>query len=169
MKALVFEEPQSAAICDVDMPKIASDEVLVRSRNVGICHSDFELYEGRYIIPVSYPIIPGHEWAGEVAVPGVLHSPAGWCFAEVLLGRPVVAEHDGEIQAGGVHGSELRRTVLVEVGGQDVLADHLRADAREDGRAEAGHSLPPRLAVPGFLDDVAVRVDPHGFERLTTG
>jgi len=106
---------------------------------------------------------------GEVAVPGVLHSPAGWCFAEVLLGRPVVAEHDGDIQAGGVHGSELRRTVLVEVGGQDVLADHLRADAREDGRAEAGHSLPPRLAVPGFLDDVAVRVDPHGFERLTTG
>jgi L-iditol 2-dehydrogenase len=67
MKALVFEEPQSAAVRDLDMPTIAADEVLVRSRNVGICHSDFELYEGRYIIPVSYPIIPGHEWAGEIA------------------------------------------------------------------------------------------------------
>ena len=44
--------------------------MLVRSRNVGICHSDFELYEGRYIIPVSYPIIPGHEWAGEIAEVG---------------------------------------------------------------------------------------------------
>ena len=42
----------------------------MRSRNVGICHSDFELYEGRYIIPVSYPIIPGHEWSGEVAEVG---------------------------------------------------------------------------------------------------
>ena len=42
----------------------------MRSRNVGICHSDFELYEGRYIIPVSYPIIPGHEWAGEIAEVG---------------------------------------------------------------------------------------------------
>ena len=70
MKALVFEEPQSAAVCDVDMPTIAADEVLVRSRNVGICHSDFELYEGRYIIPVDYPIIPGHEWSGEVAEVG---------------------------------------------------------------------------------------------------
>jgi L-iditol 2-dehydrogenase len=70
MKALVFEEPQNAAVRDVDMPTIASDEVLVRSRNVGICHSDFELYEGRYIIPVSYPIIPGHEWAGEIAEVG---------------------------------------------------------------------------------------------------
>ena len=70
MKALVFEEPRHAEIRELDIPAIAADEVLVRSKNVGICHSDFELYEGRYIIPVSYPIIPGHEWAGEVAEVG---------------------------------------------------------------------------------------------------
>jgi L-iditol 2-dehydrogenase len=70
MKALVFEEPRTAAVRELDVPTIMADEVLVRSRNVGICHSDFELYEGRYIIPVSYPIIPGHEWAGEVAEVG---------------------------------------------------------------------------------------------------
>lgn len=70
MKALVFEQPQRAAVREIDVPTIAADEVLVRSRNVGICHSDFELYEGRYIIPVSYPIIPGHEWSGEVAEVG---------------------------------------------------------------------------------------------------
>ena len=70
MKALVFEEPRTAVVRELDVPTIAADEVLVRSRNVGICHSDFELYEGRYIIPVSYPIIPGHEWAGEVAEVG---------------------------------------------------------------------------------------------------
>jgi L-iditol 2-dehydrogenase len=70
MKALVFEEPRRAAVRDVETPTIAPDEALVRSRNVGICHSDFELYEGRYIIPVSYPIIPGHEWSGEVAEVG---------------------------------------------------------------------------------------------------
>ena len=67
MKALVFEEPRNASVRELEVPAIAPDEVLVRSRNVGICHSDFELYEGRYIIPVSYPIIPGHEWSGEVA------------------------------------------------------------------------------------------------------
>ena len=70
MKALVFEQPQHAVVRDVDMPGIAADEVLVRSRNVGICHSDFELYEGRYIIPITYPIIPGHEWSGEIAEVG---------------------------------------------------------------------------------------------------
>jgi L-iditol 2-dehydrogenase len=72
MKALVFEQPQHAAVRDIDVPAIAADEVLVRSRNVGICHSDFELYEGRYIIPISYPIIPGHEWSGEIAEVGSL-------------------------------------------------------------------------------------------------
>ena len=70
MKALVFEQPRSAAVRELDVPTIAPDEVLVRSRNVGICHSDFELYEGRYIIPISYPIIPGHEWSGEIAEVG---------------------------------------------------------------------------------------------------
>src|SRR5689334_14711898 len=70
MKALVFEEPRRAVIQDLELPQSAADEVLVRSRNVGICHSDFELLRGHYIIPVSYPIVPGHEWSGEVAEVG---------------------------------------------------------------------------------------------------
>jgi threonine dehydrogenase-like Zn-dependent dehydrogenase len=66
VKALVFEAPQRAVVTDVEQPEIGPDEVLVRSHAVGICHSDFELLAGHYIIPVSYPIIPGHEWSGEV-------------------------------------------------------------------------------------------------------
>ena len=85
MKALVFEEPRRAVVRDLEMPSIAADEVLVRSRNVGICHSDFELYEGRYIIPVSYPIIPGHEWSGEVA-------EAGSGVTALIAGDRVVGE-----------------------------------------------------------------------------
>jgi D-arabinose 1-dehydrogenase-like Zn-dependent alcohol dehydrogenase len=70
MKALVFEAPRRAVVSDLDTPEIGPDDVLVRSRAVGICHSDFELFEGRYIIPVDYPVIPGHEWAGEVVEVG---------------------------------------------------------------------------------------------------
>ena len=70
MKALVFEEPRQAVVAERDSPPIGPEDVLVRSHAVGICHSDFELYEGRYIIPVSYPIIPGHEWSGEVVEVG---------------------------------------------------------------------------------------------------
>jgi L-iditol 2-dehydrogenase len=70
MKALVFEAPERAVLADVDRPEIGPEEVLVRSHAVGICHSDFELYAGRYIIPVEYPIIPGHEWSGEIVEVG---------------------------------------------------------------------------------------------------
>ena len=44
--------------------------MLVAARSVGVCHSDIDLLEGRYIIPFSYPIIPGHEWSGEVVQVG---------------------------------------------------------------------------------------------------
>ena len=70
MKALIFQAPHEAVVTEIDDPQIGPDEVLVKSHAVGICHSDFELYEGRYIIPVSYPIIPGHEWSGEVVETG---------------------------------------------------------------------------------------------------
>jgi|EndMetStandDraft_8_1072994.scaffolds.fasta_scaffold44077_1 L-iditol 2-dehydrogenase len=66
MRALVFTGIDAPAIREVSVPAIGPDDVLVRSQRVGICHSDFELLEGRYIIPFSYPIIPGHEWAGVV-------------------------------------------------------------------------------------------------------
>src|SRR2546421_6362212 len=96
MKALVFAEPQSAIVVDVDMPTIAADEVLVRSRNVGICHSDFELFEGRYIIPVSYPIIPGHEWSGEVAEVG--SGVSGLRPGDRVVGECVVNGGDGPLR-----------------------------------------------------------------------
>jgi L-iditol 2-dehydrogenase len=66
MKALQFIGDAKYAVNDLDIPSIADDEVLLASRSTGICHSDIELLEGRYIIPFSYPVIPGHEWAGEV-------------------------------------------------------------------------------------------------------
>jgi L-iditol 2-dehydrogenase len=66
MKALQFMSPNVMAVNEIDIPKIADDEVLLASRSVGICHSDIELLEGRYIIPFQYPIIPGHEWSAEV-------------------------------------------------------------------------------------------------------
>ncbi len=70
MKALVFEKPENPIIVDVPVPKIRDTEVLVKSRTIGICHSDYELLGGRYIIPISYPVTPGHEWCGEIVEVG---------------------------------------------------------------------------------------------------
>jgi L-iditol 2-dehydrogenase len=70
VKALVFEAPEQPVVLELGVPEIGPDEVLVGSKAVGICHSDFELLGGHYIIPVSYPVVPGHEWSGEVVEVG---------------------------------------------------------------------------------------------------
>jgi 2-desacetyl-2-hydroxyethyl bacteriochlorophyllide A dehydrogenase len=88
MKALIFQAPHQAVVTEIGDPQIGPDEVLVKSHAVGICHSDFELYEGRYIIPVSYPIIPGHEWSGEVVETGA--AVRGFTPGDPVVGECVV-------------------------------------------------------------------------------
>jgi L-iditol 2-dehydrogenase len=70
MKALQFTRKNQPEVAELPIPRIADDEVLVAARAVGVCHSDIDLLEDRYIIPVRYPIIPGHEWSGEIVQVG---------------------------------------------------------------------------------------------------
>jgi L-iditol 2-dehydrogenase len=70
MKALLFEKPGKANVREIDSPEIGPDEMLIQLKQVGVCHSDFELLAGNYIIPVTFPVIPGHEWAGLVVDTG---------------------------------------------------------------------------------------------------
>ena len=85
MKALVINKPFELQVKDMPIPKIGPDEVLVQMRAVGICHSDYELYSGKYIIPIDYPITPGHEWSGEVV-------EKGKSVASLKVGDRVVGE-----------------------------------------------------------------------------
>lgn len=64
MKAWVLHEINDFALEEVETPNPCEGEVLLRVRAVGICGSDIpRIYKtGTY----SYPLIPGHEFAGEV-------------------------------------------------------------------------------------------------------
>ena len=70
MKAVVFRGPNDMVMKTLSIPQIEPNEVLVRSMASGICHSDFDLLSGKYIVPFTYPVTPGHEWAGEVVEVG---------------------------------------------------------------------------------------------------
>lgn len=94
MKAVQFSGVDKLALAEVDAPSIKDDEVLVSLRSVGICHSDFELLEGRYIVPFDYPIIPGHEWAGRIVEVG--RDVSGFKPGDRVVGECVIgAEHFG--------------------------------------------------------------------------
>jgi L-iditol 2-dehydrogenase len=123
MKALVYSGPNEAAVLDVDEPPIGPDDVLIRSHAVGICHSDFELLEGRYIIPFAYPITPGHEWAGEVA-------EVGSAVSDFKVGDRVVGE------------------CVVGPGGRDHFGFNISGAAAELFRVKAEwlHKVPESLS-----------------------
>ncbi len=94
MKALVYSAKNSPAVEERPIPEIAGDEVLVAARSVGVCHSDIDLLEGRYIIPFSYPLIPGHEWSGEVVEVGA--QVRGLAVGDRVVGECVIgADHFG--------------------------------------------------------------------------
>ncbi len=89
MHALTFIEEGVARVVEAPRPTIGPDEVLVAARSVGVCHSDIDLLEGRYIIPFTYPIIPGHEWSGEVVEVGAdvtSFSPGDRVVGECVIG-----------------------------------------------------------------------------------
>jgi len=94
MKALRYAGPGRAELVELPVPSIGDDEILVAARSVGVCHSDIELLEGRYIIPFSYPQIPGHEWAGEVVRVG--RAVTGFAAGDRVVGECVLgADHFG--------------------------------------------------------------------------
>ena len=90
MRALQFMGPDRVEVNEIDRPELAPDEVLVASRSVGICHSDLELLAGRYIIPFEYPVIPGHEWSGEVVAVG--REVKAWAVGDRVVGECVVGQ-----------------------------------------------------------------------------
>jgi 2-desacetyl-2-hydroxyethyl bacteriochlorophyllide A dehydrogenase len=68
MKAARIERPGEAVVTDVDMPIPGADDVLIKVRAAGICGTDLHIFKGEY--EAVYPIIPGHEFSGEVAAIG---------------------------------------------------------------------------------------------------
>jgi len=72
MKAVVVEGPHAVSYREVEAPAVGVDDVLVASREAGLCRTDIEMMTGVFTDPrwVRFPVIPGHEWAGTVVEVG---------------------------------------------------------------------------------------------------
>ena len=158
MKALLLKAPGEAILTEIERPVIGPEDVLIRSRAVGICGSDVELYrgtrpEGFY----RYPLVPGHEWAGEIVAVGErvrLLSP----------GDKVVSE--GFLFCGTCRNCRMGLTNLCEAGYDEIgftrpggLAEYVAVPARQV------HTLPGACSLEeaALLEPTAVVV--HAFLR----
>jgi 2-desacetyl-2-hydroxyethyl bacteriochlorophyllide A dehydrogenase len=68
MLAAVLHNARDIRVGEVGDPRPAADEVLIRVRACGVCGTDNSLYKGDY--PGNYPVVIGHEFAGEVVEAG---------------------------------------------------------------------------------------------------
>ncbi|GGB41635.1 dehydrogenase [Sphingomonas metalli] len=76
MRAVICQEPHALALIDRPEPEPAPGEVVVRIRRVGLCGTDYHIFEGRHPF-LSYPRIMGHELGAVIET-----APPGSVFAE---------------------------------------------------------------------------------------
>jgi propanol-preferring alcohol dehydrogenase len=69
---------QPLVLEDVPIPDIRPDEVLLKVTAAGMCRTDVQLMDGYFqkYSPLSFPVTPGHEIAGEVQKIGTMVSEA---------------------------------------------------------------------------------------------
>jgi 2-desacetyl-2-hydroxyethyl bacteriochlorophyllide A dehydrogenase len=65
MRAVVISTPGQIDVREVPDPAPRPGEVLIRVLACGICGTDLHIADGEFP-PTPYPIIPGHEFAGEI-------------------------------------------------------------------------------------------------------
>ena len=129
MKAIIIESPDQVRLAEMALPAPGPGEVLIRSRAVGICGSDVELYQGtRPEGFYRYPLVPGHEWSGEVAAIG---EQVRW----LSMGDRVVAE--SILSCGTCRNCRVGLTNLCEAGYDEIgftrpggLAEYVVVPAR---------------------------------------
>ena len=68
MKAIVYDAPRQFKYKEVPEPEIQSDDVLVRIDACGLCGTDLHIHEGEFA--PNFPLIPGHEFTGEIVALG---------------------------------------------------------------------------------------------------
>src|SRR5687768_11377265 len=70
MKAVVISGPGRAEVASVPDRLLGPGDVRIKVLATGCCGTDVELFEGSMPYLTSgmarYPVIPGHEWVGEV-------------------------------------------------------------------------------------------------------
>jgi L-iditol 2-dehydrogenase len=156
VRALVVSEPNVFSVQDVERPAPAENEVLCKVRAIAICGTDPHIIQGHYpgFWPQDWPLIPGHEWCGDVVelgpgagdfgfavgmrVAGTSHAACGYC-RNCVRGRYNICERFGDLRVHKQYGHNV----------DGAYADYVV------------HSIKSVFAVPDALsDEEAAMLDP---------
>ncbi|MCH4810078.1 Zn-dependent oxidoreductase [Vreelandella neptunia] len=164
MKAFQVKAPHDYQVTEIDPPKVAAGEALVRVAFAGICGSDMHIIHGDNAF-VRFPRITGHEFSGVVEAVGEgVHDVAIWdhvCIDPVIscghcypcrIGRPNVCS---SLEVIGVHrDGGFEELVAVPTANVHQLPAHIGLDAAA--------LVEPYTIAANVLD----RMQPHPGDRL---
>ena len=88
MRALRLNAPRELEYCEIETPVAGENEVLCRVESVSICGTDPHIINGDFpgFWPQEFPLIPGHEWAGEIVALGGKTEIFGWMIGDRVTG-----------------------------------------------------------------------------------
>ncbi len=69
MRAAIIDKPGEVRVGTVEDPTPGAGQLVVRVGACGVCGTDLHIADGEFP-PTPYPIVPGHEFAGEIAAVG---------------------------------------------------------------------------------------------------
>lgn len=145
MKAAVLTAPKTFEIRQVAVPAYGDDEVLIRVTRCSICGTDIHIYNGHYSQD-KLPLIPGHEFSGEIVA-------IGRQVSTLTPGQRVVAD----INIGCGHCYYCRRNELLNCPEIRQLGIHTH------GAFAQYVAIPARLVIPigdEIADSVACLTEP---------
>ena len=158
MRAVIIDKPGAVRVADVEEPAAGPNDVVIQVGACGICGTDIHIIDGEFP-PTHYPLIPGHEFGGEV----------------VAVGEQV--DGDRRRRPGrGRPDAELRRVLLLPAGHGQPLRAVERGRRRPPPRAASPSASPCRRGRVYPLPDgmslqAAALIEPiscvvRGFHRL---
>lgn len=132
MRAFVLTAPGAYEVQDLPAPVAAPGEVVVDVERVGVCGTDMEFFTGAMAYlhrgHSSYPMRPGHEWAGRVATVGEGVDPA-WTGRRVMGDTMLGCGNCRRCLRGHQHVCEKRQEVGIRGARPGALAEQLAVPA----------------------------------------
>jgi 2-desacetyl-2-hydroxyethyl bacteriochlorophyllide A dehydrogenase len=156
VKAAVWESPGELRIAQRDDPTPGPGELVVEVAACGLCGTDLHIADGEFP-PVPYPIVPGHEFAGEVVAVGP--SVEGWREGDrVAVDPSLYCGHCEYCRIG-------RGNLCANWGGIGVTADGAFAEYVSAPAANA-YALPDAVGgrAAALVEPLSCAV--HGMHRL---
>ncbi|MGH3493207.1 MAG: alcohol dehydrogenase catalytic domain-containing protein, partial [Sciscionella sp.] len=156
MRAVVIQTPGSVAADTVTDPIPGPRDVVVKVAACGICGTDVHILDGEFP-PTPYPIVPGHEFTGEIVELGSEVTERG--LGELVAVDPSLFCGECEFCVVG-HGNMCLRWGAIGDTVDGAAAEYVRAPARNCYPLPAGTDL----AKAALIEPLSCAV--RGYDQL---